>query len=168
MARFILTLNRQVSSRSLYEGTMYGFLTFGWGSCSGCDALLACGSFDRVMSLLHTLKESIIWKTKEDMLEYFSAFSFSDETGVAKPHAFAFRKVLEELNCSPDEALHIGDIERTDIKGAVNVGMRAIKYCGDNSVFLDKYRDDSTQAEFVTDSWLEIENYIEKKNINFL
>ena len=105
---------------------------------------------------------------KEDILEYFSAFSFSDETGVAKPHVFAFRKVLEELNCSSDEALHIGDIERTDIKGAVNVGMRAIKYCGDNSVFLDKYRDDSTQAEFVTDSWLEIENYIEKKNINFL
>lgn len=77
IARFVLPLNRQVSSRSLYEGTMYGFLTFGWGSCSGCDALLACGSFDRVMTLLHTLKESIIWKTKEDMLEYFKTKDWS-------------------------------------------------------------------------------------------
>lgn len=56
---------------------MYGFLTFGWGSCSGCDASLACGSFDRVMTLLHTLKESIIWKTKEDMLEYFKTKDWS-------------------------------------------------------------------------------------------
>lgn len=73
-------LNWQGDSWYLFknnEGTMYGFLTFGWGSCSGCDALLGCDSFDRVMSLLHTLKESIIWKTKEDMLEYFKTKDWS-------------------------------------------------------------------------------------------
>lgn len=97
-----------------------------------------------------------------EILKYFSAFSFSDETGVAKPHPKAFDTILKELDCMPEEALHIGDIERTDICGARDIGMRAIKYCGDRSLFLKQYASETTRAEFMTDSWLEIENYLLK------
>src|SRR5690606_40365814 len=55
---------------------------------------------------------------------YFDIYVFSDETGVAKPHPEAFRRAYEPLGCLPSEALHIGDIERTDILGAKSAGMK--------------------------------------------
>ena len=55
-----------------------------------------------------------------------SAFSFSDETGVTKPHAGAFLPVLGELGVRPEEAVHVGDLLATDIVGACRLGMRAI------------------------------------------
>jgi hypothetical protein len=51
----------------LYEewqgGRFYkiGYLEFGWGSCSGCDALQACNSFDDLHELVNELYQSIIW-----------------------------------------------------------------------------------------------------------
>ena len=39
----------QGDSRLLYdENGKIGVLIFGWGSCSGCDALQACGSLEVV------------------------------------------------------------------------------------------------------------------------
>ena len=54
------------------------------------------------------------------------AFSFSDETGVSKPHADAFLPVLRELGVEPGEAVHIGDLVATDVAGACGVGMRTV------------------------------------------
>ena len=34
-----------------YEEDKYGFLVFGWGSCSGCDALQACQSKKEVLTV---------------------------------------------------------------------------------------------------------------------
>jgi len=62
--------------------------------------------------------------------QYFSGYSYSDETGVAKPHPKAFSTLLEKFNIKPHEALHIGDIEHTDITGAKDLGMHAIRYDG--------------------------------------
>ena len=67
---------------------------------------------------------------EQDVLRYFSFFSYSDETGVAKPHPKAFQVLLDKLNISPQEALHIGDIEATDILGASSIGMHSIRYDG--------------------------------------
>lgn len=39
----------------------YGFLVFGWGSCSGCDALQACGSFAAIDTLITQLENTIHW-----------------------------------------------------------------------------------------------------------
>ena len=34
-------------SRLIFKkGEMYGFLIFGWGSCSGCDWLQGCNSYE--------------------------------------------------------------------------------------------------------------------------
>ena len=57
----------------------YGYLVFGWGSCSGCDALQACTNVDDVEELLTHLNDSIIWKDKEEMLEYFKTKDWSTE-----------------------------------------------------------------------------------------
>ncbi|WP_027882025.1 HAD family hydrolase [Meiothermus rufus] len=63
--------------------------------------------------------------------DLFSGFSFSDETGVVKPKAEAFLAALEEMGASPQEALHIGDIPRTDIAGAFSTGYPwAVLYTG--------------------------------------
>lgn len=39
----------------------YGFLTFGWGSCSGCDALQGCTNIEEVQELMDSLYNSIQW-----------------------------------------------------------------------------------------------------------
>jgi putative hydrolase of the HAD superfamily len=86
---------------------------------------------------------------------YFSAYVFSDETGVAKPHPEAFRRALEPFDARPDEAFHIGDIERTDIRGAHGAGMKAVLYKGDEQK--SKYAEDETNADAVMHHWDEIE-----------
>jgi len=59
---------------------------------------------------------------RHGLLQYFQAFSFSDATGVVKPHPQAFLKALDPLGLSPREALHIGDLPQTDLVGACQVG----------------------------------------------
>lgn len=39
----------------------FGFLTFGWGSCSGCDALQACETAKDYAELADQLRGSIQW-----------------------------------------------------------------------------------------------------------
>jgi putative hydrolase of the HAD superfamily len=92
----------------------------------------------------------------ESILHYFKAFSFSDETGVAKPHPKAFHTILDKFNCEPEESLHIGDIEYTDIKGAKNIGMKCIRFTGDETSFISLQHKDKSVADFEADSWLQI------------
>lgn len=49
----------------------YGILVFGWGSCSGCDALQACRNFKDIENLRRDLNESITWGSASDQLRYF-------------------------------------------------------------------------------------------------
>jgi len=95
-----------------------------------------------------------------DIKKYFSAFSYSDETGVAKPHPKAFNFILEYLNINSEEAIHIGDIERTDIAGAKSVGMKAIRYdgCADKN-FLG-LQNDVSNADFIANSWNDIVTFL--------
>jgi hypothetical protein len=64
----------QGDSRLLYdENGKIGLLIFGWGSCSGCDALLACDSLEEVQELCDSLQEDIKWfDDKKQALEYFA------------------------------------------------------------------------------------------------
>jgi len=68
---------------------------------------------------------------KLGMDRYFSAYSFSDETGVVKPRREAFYRALEELGVEPKHALHSGDLPRTDVDGAFDAGYGyAVLYTG--------------------------------------
>ncbi len=63
--------------------------------------------------------------------QYFQAYSFSDETGSVKPSREAFDAALAALGVEPKDALHIGDIPRTDISGAFQAGYPwAVLYTG--------------------------------------
>ena len=54
--------NYQGDSFILYKNEdKYGFLTFGWGSCSGCDALQGCNNIEEVQELMDYLYNSIQW-----------------------------------------------------------------------------------------------------------
>jgi|LJSS01.1.fsa_nt_gb putative hydrolase of the HAD superfamily len=83
---------------------------------------------DTAFSPGHVLRKLL---SRYGVAELFAAYSFSDETGVAKPHPQAYRAVLDALHTEPHEALHIGDLEQTDIRGAKQLGMYAILFCGD-------------------------------------
>jgi putative hydrolase of the HAD superfamily len=63
---------------------------------------------------------------------HFDSFSFSNETGYLKPRIETFNRVLNDLRIHPEEAVHIGDLEHTDIAGAKKMGMKAIKFIGAN------------------------------------
>ena len=43
------------------EGARVGYLSFGWGSCSGCDALQGCCSISEIEELRQDLHDSIEW-----------------------------------------------------------------------------------------------------------
>ena len=54
------------------DNNRYGYLTFGWGSCSGCDALQGCNSIDEVQDLMNDLYDSIIWfDSLSELKSYF-------------------------------------------------------------------------------------------------
>ena len=64
----------QGDSRVLYEKDgKIGYLNFGWGSCSGCDALQACENINEVQNLMSGLNNEIKWfDCKADALKYFN------------------------------------------------------------------------------------------------
>ena len=81
---------------------------------------------------------------QDELLGYFSHFTFSDQLGSSKPHPNNFLTTLQALGAGPQEAVHIGDLLRTDIAGAKQVGMRAVQYVGLNH--------DQTEADIIPDA----------------
>jgi FMN phosphatase YigB (HAD superfamily) len=68
---------------------------------------------------------------RDGLLEYFDGMSFSDEVGHYKPARAIFEHALTELGgVPPDRAAHVGDRRRTDVSGAIAMGMTAVRYNG--------------------------------------
>ncbi len=82
------------------------------------------------------------------ILPYFDLMVFSDKAGVAKPNIRIFHGALQDLDCLPEEAVHVGDSEPADIVGAKHAGMRAVLFTGAN----DRYAEDNT-ADAVVSSY---------------
>jgi putative hydrolase of the HAD superfamily len=59
------------------------------------------------------------------ILDCFRVRIFSGEIGITKPHPKIFHLALADLGVQPQECLHIGDLQRTDVAGAKTVGMHA-------------------------------------------
>lgn len=84
---------------------------------------------------------------------HFVATVYSADVGHAKPRAEPFRAALAALDVAPHEALHVGDIERTDVRGALAAGMRAVR--------IDAVRASGpTHAERVVGSLAELVDYL--------
>jgi putative hydrolase of the HAD superfamily len=82
----------------------------------------------------------------EGLLEYLDILCFSDEVGVPKPGNEIFAKALAELGARPPEAVHVGDLRRTDIAGARDMGMHAARFRG-----VHDDRSGGAEAEMVFD-----------------
>lgn len=75
-----------------------------------------------------------------ELLDLLEVQIFSDELGVAKPHARMFESALRPLGVAAADATHVGDLRRTDIAGARAVGMRSVR-------IRDHFDDPSPHAE---------------------
>lgn len=94
---------------------------------------------------------------REGLLEHFSGWAFSDEVGHYKPSPQIFEAALDALGTRPAEAMHVGDLRRTDIAGARGVGMRTVRYRGLHDDLGD---DGAGEAEFVIDSHRDLPDLI--------
>ncbi len=95
-----------------------------------------------------------------DILQFFSSFSFSNETGVAKPNRKAFENIFNELKLPIRESIHIGDIEKTDILGANSLNIDSILYTGNKTPFTMSLNDDTIIPTYTCETWVEIVDLI--------
>lgn len=90
---------------------------------------------------------------RHDLLGFFEGTAFSDEVGCYKPDPAIFAHALAGLgDVAPADAAHVGDRQRTDVGGALDAGMRAIRY----SAILDEYDPLLPQAHAVTDDLTQV------------
>jgi HAD superfamily hydrolase (TIGR01509 family) len=73
----------------------------------------------------------------------------AEETGALKPDRAPFEAVLSRLGLPPERVLHIGDLESTDVAGALAAGMRAAR-------IYEGRRPPPTRAEFTFRHWREL------------
>ncbi|HEX9483197.1 MAG TPA: HAD family hydrolase [Gemmatimonadaceae bacterium] len=84
---------------------------------------------------------------------FFSATIYSMDVGHAKPRPEIFDAAVAALHVEREEILHVGDNERTDVRGALAAGFRAVR--------LDVARDGGpSEAEFVARSFEELTEYL--------
>ena len=87
------------------------------------------------------------------LLELFDHWSFSDEVGVYKPDPRIFHHALEGLGgVAPGVAAHVGDRRRTDVAGALGVGMTAVRF---TAVFDDDDEAQGPSGDVVVASYAE-------------
>jgi len=67
-----------------------------------------------------------------EILQYFDETIYSDETGYFKPHPKMFEIPLEKFNCKPQNAIHVGDMLETDVRGAKEYNMLAVWFNDSN------------------------------------
>jgi putative hydrolase of the HAD superfamily len=92
---------------------------------------------------------------RQGLLTGLAAQSFSDEVGAPKPDPRVFRAALEPLGIPPERALHVGDLRRTDVAGARNLGMRSVR--------IRSHHDDCSElpeADHIVDSHAELEKLL--------
>jgi putative hydrolase of the HAD superfamily len=108
--------------------------------------------------------------TDVGILEYLEFCAFSDEIGVPKPSSRMFEAALNAIDVAPGEAVHVGDLLRTDVDGARAHGMRTIRitaetddvrqgFSWDAAAVLD--RRDTTRAAPFADADVVIASYDE-------
>ncbi|HDP33795.1 MAG TPA: HAD family hydrolase [Candidatus Hydrogenedentes bacterium] len=85
---------------------------------------------------------------REGFTPYFTATTFSDEMGVAKPQLPMFETTARQLGVASHELLHIGDLEPTDIIGAHQAGGKGGLFTAVNNRFAE-----TTTADYIFSCW---------------
>ena len=94
----------------------------------------------------------------EGLLKHFGGWGFSDEVGHYKPAPQIFEAALAALRAGPGEAVHVGDLRRTDVSGAAALGMKTVRYRGMND---EGDADSGPEADFVLDDHAELPEAID-------
>lgn len=83
----------------------WGYLRFGWGSCSGCDSLQACDSLPELSDLRDELARGVHWEADPYALAYWLAHRDWDayEGGAT---VFFVTRALEILAEHHQQTLH--------------------------------------------------------------
>ena len=90
---------------------------------------------------------------RDQLLASFAATVYSMDIGHAKPRPEPFVAALRALGSAPADTLHVGDNERTDVRGALAAGIRAVR--------VDIVRAQGpSAAEFVARSFDELTEYL--------
>lgn len=90
---------------------------------------------------------------RDAVRRHFRATIYSVDVGHAKPRPEIFHAALTALGVAPGEVLHVGDNERTDVGGALAMGMRAVR--------MDAVRDSgASRAEHVSRSLEDLAAYL--------
>jgi putative hydrolase of the HAD superfamily len=92
---------------------------------------------------------------RDDLDEYIDAAVYTSEIPVAKPHADAFRMVLDALGLQAEESVYVGDRLWDDIAGAQQVGMRAI-WIPHSNIPSHQVPDDSAVPDAVAQRLLDV------------
>lgn len=80
----------------------YGFLNFGWGSCTGCDALQACVSYAELQELIDDTEKSIAWF---DTLQAAKDFVSSEERRASYYwHKEDYQEFVRQVNALTEDA----------------------------------------------------------------
>lgn len=75
----------------------YGYFLLGWGSCSGCDALLRCESYEEVDELIESISQSIRWFDDEnEALRFFTEHDFTTDPSHSKAFVGFCREYFTE------------------------------------------------------------------------
>jgi putative hydrolase of the HAD superfamily len=92
------------------------------------------------------LREHLI---RHGILPLFDHWSFSDDVGAYKPSPVIFEDALAGLGgVLPERTAHVGDLRRTDVAGALAMGMTAVRYTG----IFDDDSADQPEADHVVSS----------------
>ena len=90
---------------------------------------------------------------KDAARDFFVSTIYSMNVGHAKPRPEIFAAAVQALGFTAGEILHVGNDERTDVRGALAAGFRAIR--------IDVVRDSGpSEAEFVARSYTELTDYL--------
>ncbi|MEM2108071.1 MAG: HAD family hydrolase [Candidatus Bathyarchaeia archaeon] len=93
--------------------------------------------------------------------QFFDAVVVSEENGWRKPHTQIFRDTLEKLHVRPEETVFIGDSPLEDIKGAREVGMKAV-FVASQFYSLKDLQDSGEKPNVIAEDLRQIYNNFEK------
>jgi len=97
---------------------------------------------------------------RDDLDDYIDAAVYTSEIPVAKPHAEAFRMILDALGLAAEESVYVGDRLWDDIAGAQQVGMRAI-WIPHSTIPAHQVPDDSAEPDAVAHRLLDVFTIVE-------
>jgi putative hydrolase of the HAD superfamily len=94
---------------------------------------------------------------EQEMISCFRSLIFSDEHSHCKPHSSVFNLTCKNLKISSSKLIHVGDLEKTDVRGAIDSGGICIKYTG----WYNQVQEES-QAHYVIDTYQKLSQTITK------